>query len=462
MTKTDVLKQNQYIVNRLLYSLDQRPPLGRTLLYAAQWLLIVLPLITITSNLMAAFLGMDQAASTALFQRFCLVVGLVTALQCLFGHRYPLLDGPSAALLLSVAVLGSEGLEVVAGGMLAGGLVLALLGGLGVVHRIQPLFTDLVVGTVLLLISTTLLPFLYPMVIGVGPARPHGDPLILALSTLIMLAIVLISHWARGFMRNLSIFLGILLGYVLMLLMGRVQPPPVGNLSWVVLPDPFFTPGVRFTLPAALSFLLAYLAVLINGLGSYFSVSEVVGREGLQRRIERGIALTGGGGILSALFGVVGTVSYSLSPGVILVTGVGSRWPVFLCGLLLVLLAFFQKVGAVISSVPSAVVGAALFVTLAAQMGVGISVIMRQRRDMDVRDYIVVGLPLLLGTAASMLPPETLALFPPPTRVLVGNGLIVGIVAVLLLEHVILRISDLTLRPGSGLESRIPEKNSGE
>ena len=106
---------------------------------------------------------------------------------------------------------------------------------------------------------------------------------------------------------------------------------------------------------------------------------------------------------------------------------------------MLIGLAFFQKIGAFLSSIPDAVVGAALFVTLAAQMGVGISVLVRGNRTLTVRDYLVVGLPLLLGTAASMLPAEFLGLFPPFTRVLLGNGLIVGIVLVLLLEHVVLR-----------------------
>ena len=438
-------------MNDLRYTLDQKPPAGRNLLYALQWLLIVLPLITVTANLMAAFLGMNPSAATALFQRFLFVVGLITAVQCLRGHRYPLVDGPSAALLLSVAVLGGEGIETVSGGMIVGGVLLAVLGGLGIVHRFQGLFTDRVIGVVLLLISTTLLPFLYPMITGITPGTPHGDVAVLAASHLIILAIILISYWGKGQIGNLSVFLGIVAGYALMAVLGKVSFPELSGLAWISIPDPVLVPGVRFTVGSALSFTLAYIAVLINGLGSYYSVAEVVGREGLQRRIERGIAFTGLGGLISAAFGVVGTVSYSLSPGVILVTRIGSRWPVFWCGVILIGLAFFQKLGALLASVPNAVVGSALFVTLAAQMGVGISVIVRSGTTMDVRDYIVIGLPILLGTTASILPQDFLHLFPGSTRALVGNGLIVGIVAVLLLEHVILRI------PNS--RSQIPDKD---
>lgn len=426
----------------LRYSLDDRPPFLQNLLYALQWVLIMLPLVTVTSNLMAAFLGMDSGQGTALFQRFLIVVGAVTAAQCLWGHRYPLLDGPSAALLLSVAVLAGDGLAVISGGMLAGGGILLVVGALGLVGRVKALFTDRVVGVVLLLISTTLLPFLYPMVIGVSAAHPSGDPAVLGLTNIIILVIILISHWSKGLLRSLSVFVGIVVGCAGMAALGRLDFSGAAGSAWFAPPEPFLGLWPRFTLPAILSFVLAYAAVLVNGLGSYFSVAEVVGHDGLEKRVERGIALTGAGGVLASAFGVAGTVSYSLSPGVILITRVGSRWPVFLAGLILIVLAFFKKAGALLASVPDAVVGAALLVTLAAQIGIGISVLVRDGKRMTIRDYLVVGLPLILGTTASMLPATFLALFPPPTRALLGNGLIVGIAAVLLLEHAILKKRD--------------------
>lgn len=436
----------------LRYSMEERPPAGKTFLYAIQWLLIVLPLVTITSNLMAGFLGMGPAASTALFQRFLFITGLVTVVQCLFGHRYPLLDGPSAALLLSVAVLGGQGPEVIAGGMIAGAAALALLGSARLVEKLSPLFTDCVVGVVLLLISTTFLPFLIPMVLGVSPQRPSGEPQVIGISIMIILVIILVSHHGKGTLRNLSIFFGIVAGCVVMAVAGRVALPPMEDLSWVSFPHPFLVGGIRLTVPSALSFFLAYLAVLINGLGSYYSVAEVVGKEDLRGRIEAGIAFTGAGGVLAALLGVVGTVSYSLSPGVILVTRVGSRSPVILCGIFLVALGFFQKVAAIMAAVPTAVVGAALLVTLAAQMGVGISVIARKGDKPDVRDYLVVGIPLLMGTGASMIPRESLGMFGPSAGALIGNGLIVGIVVVILLEHVVLRNSKLRIPRSRGDE----------
>jgi xanthine/uracil permease len=137
--------------------------------------------------------------------------------------------------------------------------------------------------------------------------------------------------------------------------------------------------------------------------------------------------------------GVVGTVPFSISPGFIAVTRVGSRYPLAVCGLVLAGMAFLGKLTAVLSSVPDAVVGAALLTAMSAGMGVAIEILTRDKSGYTNRDYLVVGLPVLMGTAAGLLPSAFLDRLPDSIRPLAGNGLIVGVVAVLLLEHVVFR-----------------------
>ncbi len=425
----------------LRYTLDQRPPLARNFLYAIQWLVVVLPLVVISARLMAAFLDMNGAEASVLFQKMLLLVGIVTTVQCFRGHRYPLVDGPSAALLLSVAALASEGYGAVLGGMLTGGLLLFLLGAAGMVDRLTALFTGRVVGVVLILISLTFLPYLYPMVIGKGPGRPNGDPVTLVVAVVVTLAIILISNYGKGYFRNLSILLGILLGYGIMAAGGRLDLTFVSSVPFLSVPWPLHGPRLEFSFAGTVSFFMANLAVLINGLGSFTAVAKVVGEEGLENRVKRGITLTGVSGMLAALTGTLGTVSYSQSPGVIMVTRVGSRYPVLLCGIIMCVLSFFTRFTAILVSVPEGVVGAALLVTLAAMVGLGVSIIGSESGGDNVRDHLVVGLPLLLGTSASLLPAGFLETLPTAVKGLVGNGLIVGITAVLVLEHVVLKES---------------------
>jgi xanthine/uracil permease len=277
----------------LRYTLDQRPPPAKNLLYAIQWLVVVLPLVMISARLMAAFLNMDVPQAAVLFQKMLLLVGVVTAVQCFRGHRYPLVDGPSAALLLSVAALAPEGYGTVLGGMLTGGLLLFLLGAAGMVSRLTALFTGRIVGVVLILISLTFLPYLYPMVIGKGPGRPDGDPFVLAVACFVTLAIILISNYGKGYFKNLSILIGIFLGYGLMAAGARLDLSQISRVPFLSIPWPLAGPRPEFSFAGTASFFMANVAVLINGLGSYTAVAEVVGDDELEKRVKRGITMTG-------------------------------------------------------------------------------------------------------------------------------------------------------------------------
>ena len=435
----------------LLYQVDEKPPAAAAFLYALQWLFVVLPLVVISARLMSAFLELGPAEGNLLFQKMLLVVGVVTVIQCRYGHRYPLVDGPSAALLLSVAALSGEGYPVVLGGMLTGAGTLLFLGITGLLGRVTGLFTDRVVGVVLILISLTFLPHLVPMVTGMSLDHPGGDPVVMLVAIVVIAAIVMISSRVGGFLGNLSILAGIALGYVIMAAAGRVDLAHAGAEPILSVPWPILGPLPRFTTAGTISFFLANLALLINGLGSYTATAQVVGSDGLDGRIRRGVSITGGAGILAALTGTLGTVSYSQGPGIVLVTRVGSRFPVLISGLILCALAFFTRFTAFLVTVPEAVVGAALLVTLSTTVGLGASIIGRSGGKSGgqsgvkpggiggARENMIVGLPLLLGGSAALLKPSFLELLPLSLRGIVGNGLIVGIVSVLLLEHIVLK-----------------------
>jgi uracil permease len=181
------------------------------------------------------------------------------------------------------------------------------------------------------------------------------------------------------------------------------------------------------------------LAVIVNGIGSIYSVSEIVGKKDLGGRVSRGIGLTGFGGLAAGACGVIGTVSFGMSPGVILVTRVGTRYAVTVCGVLLVALAFFQKILALFSAIPVCVIGAAMITGMAAQVGAGISVLTRSGRTLNGRDFLIIGLPLLLGGSVPFFPAHYFQSFPAELQSLMKNGMVIGILAVLFLEHIFLR-----------------------
>jgi len=108
--------------------------------------------------------------------------------------------------------------------------------------------------------------------------------------------------------------------------------------------------------------------------------------------------------VAASALGVVGTVSYSTSPGVILVTRVASRYGLAICGAILVLAGLMSRLSALLAVIPPAVVGAALCVAMASQVGAAINAMTPGGRSLAGRDYLVVGLPVLLGTLVAAAP----------------------------------------------------------
>ena len=423
---------------RLVYGLNEKPPLARSLVYGLQWLIVFLPVITVLSVLMTGVMGMTPAEETGYFQTVLLVVGATMIIQTLWGHSLPLLDGPAMALVITAAAMAGSGRGAVSGGMILGGAIMLITGALGWTRRLIPLFTDQVVGVILLLIGLTILPFVLPMMLGVDPAHPIGQPYILSLSLGLAVVMGLLYHYLSGLARTLSVFVGVALGTALFALLGLIDTAAVGQAPWLAPPSPI--PAVRpeLNLAAALSFVLAYLAVLVNAAGSMFSLETIVQAHDMEPRLKRGVAFTGLAGMAAGLAGIVGTVPYTISPGIIAVTRVGSRYTVTVCGFMMVALSFMGKAAALLSAVPEAVVAAALFSTMAAGVGVALNLIVRSG-SLDARGFLVVGLPILLGVGASLLPKAFLALLPAMIRPIAANGLIVGVVAVLLTEHVLFR-----------------------
>ena len=427
------------IQTAFFYGLYERPPVVHNLVYGLQWALIMFPAVMIVASIAAEALQLSGEGRVAFFQKMLLLSGAFTFLQTLVGHRYPIQEGPATALLLTFVVLAPQGLGVIQGGFLCGGLLLFAMGRLGWMGRLGAYFTPNVVGVILLLVALTLIPHLLPRLMGVSPTQPRGEGAVFAASLLLVLLIAVLAYRLRGFLQTTAIILGILAGSVGFWCWGRLDLTTVGQASWVSLPGTLWAGMPQFSFSAVLSSLLAYVAVTVNAVGSLHGVAGVVGSEGIGERMNRGLALTGLSGVAASALGVVGTVGFSTSPGVILVTRVASRHALAMCGVVLVVVALTSRLSALLAAVPSAVIGAALTVAMASQVGAAINAITSGKRSLVGRDYLVVGIPVLLGTLVASAPPGFFASLPPWLGTIAGNGLVLGIVLVLVLEHGLLR-----------------------
>jgi xanthine/uracil permease len=420
-----------------VYALDDRPPLRYALIYGLQWAFIMFPGLIIVARLSGIALHLDLDKEVRFFQFTLLTSGLFTAIQSLWGHRYPLLEGPSTALLLTLIVLAPYGLQAIQGGFIAGSAILMVLVVVGRLKHVIAYATPNVVGVILMLIVFSLLPHLTRLMAGVDAQHPQGDMVVFGVSLALVLVMASFSHWFKGFWKTIALLLGMVMGSAFFFFMGPPEWHDLQAARWFSLPSEVVPSRPLVYWPTLLAMACTYLAVVVNSLGSLHGIAALTDPERLPRSIDRGIFVNGIAGVCCGLMGVVGMVSYSMSPGVILATRVSSRYATAYCGAILILAAFVPKLAALLALIPAQVVGAALFVAMGVQVGAGLAMV--AKGEMTSRDYFVVGLPIMLGTCVGFLPEGLLASLPVGVRVIFGNGLVVGILLVLLLEHIILR-----------------------
>jgi uracil permease len=299
------------------------------------------------------------------------------------------------------------------------------------------LFTPNVVGVILILIALGLLRPLLRFMTGVDTEHPQGEGIVFVVSILLTLFIAGLSYRLPGFSKTISILIGMIVGSLIFLFMGRLDWRLLASASWVSVSTQWINTLPGFSWASLVSFACAYLAVMVNSLGSLQGIAAITDQKRLSNSTPRGIIVNGLAGMVCGFLGVVGTVSFSMSPGVILVNRVASRFAITYCGVILVIAAFIPKLAALLALVPSPVVGAALCVAMGGQVGVGIAMVASKK--MTSRDYFVVGIPLLLGSLVGFLPRNLFDSLPGSFQVFVGNSLIIGIGLVLILEHLILR-----------------------
>lgn len=292
--------------------------------------------------------------------------GLGTLLFLLLtGNRLPSYLGSSFAFIAPIlaATAGGDDLGRASFGILAIGVLMAIVG--LVVHRfgtgwINALMPPVVMGAVVALIGFNLAPAVRNNWTGNPGANPEVDQVLsswVAFATL--LAILLITVLFRGLIGRLSIVLGMAVGYIIAVFAGLIDFSTVHDAAWVGLPafhavgNPFADPSLWGLLPA---FLPVVLVLIAENVGHVKSVGLMVNRD-LDGVTGRALLADGISTMLAGFGGGSGTTTYGENIGVMAATRVYSTAAYWVAGIIAVLLSFSPKVGAVIFSVPPAVLG---------------------------------------------------------------------------------------------------------
>lgn len=238
-----------------LYQLDGRVPIGKALPFGLQHVLAMFVSNITPIMILAGAVGLDSALSATLIQNCMVIAGIGTLVQLFpiwrVGSRLPIVMGISFTFLsLAIGIAGTYGMGTLVGAVIVGGIVEGLLG-LFVKYWIK-LIPHVVSATVVTAIGFSLLPIGANSFAGGLGSADFGSMNNWIVGSVTLLACLLCQVFAKGFLRSLSVLVGLVVGYVLACFMGMVDFSRISGMSFLALPRILpFTP--EFNIGAILS-----------------------------------------------------------------------------------------------------------------------------------------------------------------------------------------------------------------
>lgn len=433
----------------LVYQLNDRPPLPQTLFAALQHLLAMFVAVITPSLIICQSLGVPADQTNTIISMSLFASGLSSFIQIrTFG---PIGSGLLSIQGTSFNFLGpiiGAGLALKAGGADIETMMAAIFGTIlvassaeillsRVLQFAQRIITPLVSGIVVTLIGLTLVQVGLISMGGGYAAMADGsfgslDKL--ALAGTVLAIIVLLNRAHNPYVRVASIVIAMLVGYVMAYLMGMVNTDNLAQTQLIALPIPMQY-GLGFDWSLFIPLVLIFLITALEAIGDITATSEVSGEpvKGpvYMKRIKGGVLADGLNSALAAVFNSFPNSTFSQNNGVILLTGVASRYVGYFIAGMLVLLGLFPGVASFVQLIPEPVLGGATIVMFGTIAAAGVRII--SRVDLDRRAILIMALSFSMGLGIAQKP-EILQFMPEFIKNLFSSGVAAGGITAIVLN----------------------------
>ncbi len=472
-------------LNAGTHPVDEKLPSGRLMALGLQHVLVMyagavaVPLIIGR----ALKLSPEQVAFLISADLFC--CGIVTLIQSLgvtqwFGIRLPVMMGVTFAavgpmIAMANANPGVAGAQAIFGAIIGAGAVSMLLA--PVVSRMLRFFPPVVTGTVITVIGITLMrvginwifgnPFgptapsivnpehaqwlkdvgaaasavgatipAIPKGLNLAPSMPNAAyaPLFnIGMSAFVLVSILLITRYCKGFVGNIAVLLGIVAGAVVAALMGVMNFDKVAKASWfeVVLPFQFGMP--TFDPVLILTMVLVMIVVMIESTGMFLALGDITGRKVTQPDLTRGLRVDGLGTLIGGIFNTFPYTSFSQNVGLVGVTGVRSRFVCVAAGVILIVMGLLPKLSALVEAVPTYVLGGAGLVMFGMVAATGIRILASVDYTKNRNNLFVVAISIGFGMIP-LIAPNFKQWMPHGVHALIESGILLASLAAVLLN----------------------------
>jgi len=372
-------------------------------------------------------LGLTGEQLTYLVSIDIFMCGIATLLQVwknkFFGIGLPVVLGCTFTAVGPMISIGAKyGITSIYGSILASGLFVIIISTF--FGKLVRFFPPVVTGSVVTIIGITLIPVAMNNMAGGEGSADYGsmDNLLLAFGTLIF--ILVLYKMFTGFIRSVSILLGLVAGTIAAMFMGKVNFSEVGEASWFHMAQPFYFGMPTFDIAAILTMILVAMVSLVESTGVYFALGDITDRKLSEEDISKGYRAEGLAIFLGGIFNVFPYTAYSQNVGLIQLSGVKKSNVIYAAATFLIILGLVPKIGALTTVIPSAVLGGAMVAMFGMVVAYGIK--MLSRVDFSSQEnLLIIACSVGMGLGVTAVP-ELFSKMPEAVRILTDNGIVAG------------------------------------
>ncbi|MDV9033296.1 nucleobase:cation symporter-2 family protein [Pseudomonas sp. RAC1] len=412
-------------------------PLAQLTLVALQHVLLMYGGAIAVPLIIGQAAGLSREEIAFLINADLLVAGVATVTQSLgigpVGIRMPVMMGASFAAvgsMVAMAGMPGVGLQGIFGATIAAGLFGLLIAPF--MSRVVRFFPPLVTGTVITAIGLSLFPVAVNWAGGGQQADSFGAPIYLMVAGLVLGVILLINRFMRGFWVNVSVLVGMGLGYVLAGCIGMVDLSGLAQAPWLQVVTPLHFGLPTFSLAPILSMCLVVVIIFVESTGMFLALGKVTDRPVTPGMLRRGLLCDAGASFVAGFFNTFTHSSFAQNIGLVQMTGVRCRSVTAVAGVLLMLLSLLPKAAFLIASIPPAVLGGASIAMFGMVTATGIKIL--QEADIsDRRNQLLVAVSIGFGLIP-VVRPEFFAQMPTWMEPITHSGIAMATLSALLLN----------------------------
>ena len=419
-----------------LYTLDGKVPLLKSIPFGLQHVLAMFVANIAPIMIVAGASGLSTQEMASLIQTAMIMAGIGTMVQLFavwkLGARLPIVMGISFTFVSVFCYVGPQwGYGAVIGAVLVGGVIEGVLGLFAKYWR--KIIAPIVSACVVTAIGFSLLSVGANSFAGGSGAADFGSAQNWILGTITLVCCILFNIFAKGHLKQLSVLFGLVVGYIVALCMGKVDLSALEGVALVSLPQLMPYKPV-FNLSAIVSVTMIFLVSATETIGDTSAMTgTVLGREATDKELSGSLACDGLISSLSACFGCMPITSFSQNVGLLAMTKVINRYTIATGAGILLLAGVFPAFGAVLATLPEAVLGGCTIMMFGNIVISGLQMI--GNCGFSQRNITIAALSLSIGLGFTQVP-EMFNIFPDIIRTIFAENC----VAVVFLASIIMNL----------------------